>query len=133
MAPGASPGVHVAREEDLPRRGGRIVRRPLAGLSSLQCDETRRLARQATFCRRRAPGNPEIGRCVRAKALTGLDESPYVRGAFQPPAPAASIMSDPYKILGVSKAASEAEIKKAFRSLAKKYHPDTKGGDAAAQ
>jgi DnaJ-class molecular chaperone len=42
-------------------------------------------------------------------------------------------MRDPYEALGVSKGASEAEIKKAFRSLAKKYHPDTKGGDAGAQ
>jgi DnaJ-class molecular chaperone len=42
-------------------------------------------------------------------------------------------MRDPYDILGVPKKASEAEIKKAFRSLAKKYHPDTKGGDTAAQ
>jgi len=42
-------------------------------------------------------------------------------------------MRDPYEVLGVTKGASDAEIKKAFRSLAKKFHPDTKGGDVAAQ
>lgn len=36
---------------------------------------------------------------------------------------------DYYKILGVEKGASQDEIKKAFRKLAHKYHPDKQGGD----
>ncbi len=37
---------------------------------------------------------------------------------------------DYYEVLGVSKTADDAEIKKAFRALAKKYHPDMHPGDA---
>jgi len=42
-------------------------------------------------------------------------------------------MRDPYSVLGVAKSASEGEIKKAFRKLAKKYHPDQNKDDPAAQ
>jgi len=40
-------------------------------------------------------------------------------------------MKDYYKILGVSRDASEEEVKKAFRKLAHVYHPDKSGGNEA--
>jgi molecular chaperone DnaJ len=40
---------------------------------------------------------------------------------------------DFYKVLGVSKDVSEAELKKTYRKLSRKYHPDTNPGDAKAE
>ena len=41
-------------------------------------------------------------------------------------------MNDPYEVLGLNRNATEDEVKKAYKTLAKKYHPDVTGNDPAA-
>jgi molecular chaperone DnaJ len=42
-------------------------------------------------------------------------------------------VNDPYKTLGVDRKASDEEIKRAYRKLARQYHPDTNRGDQSAE
>lgn len=43
------------------------------------------------------------------------------------------MIQDPYKVLGLSYGATEKEVNKAYRTLAKKYHPDLHPGDKEAE
>ena len=42
------------------------------------------------------------------------------------------MMDDPYRVLGLTPGATDEEVKRAYRQLAKKYHPDMNPGDAYA-
>lgn len=41
-------------------------------------------------------------------------------------------MKDPYQVLGIPRSATDEEVKKAYRNLARKYHPDNYAGSAQA-
>lgn len=43
------------------------------------------------------------------------------------------MVNNPYRVLGVSANATDEEIKKSYRNLAKKYHPDSNLGDKSAE
>ena len=43
------------------------------------------------------------------------------------------MIEDPYKVLGLDRDASDEDVKRAYRRLAKKYHPDVNPGDKEAE
>src|SRR5919197_2129678 len=115
------------------RRCSRSRPRPRRARCSRSC---RRVTGSATACcgqpvsssrqRRRRKGSSAI-----ADKWRGSRENREV-----PPARTRNAMAtvkDLYGTLGVSKNASQDEIKKAYRKLARQYHPDTNPGDAAAE
>lgn len=42
-------------------------------------------------------------------------------------------MTDPYRLLGINSSASDDEVKKAYRNMCRKYHPDVNPGNQAAE
>ena len=84
-------------------------------------------------CERERLTAPAIPQSFAGAIVAGMQQPPHIRGTFRTAGKPKGPMRNPYDVLGVAKGASEAEIKKAYRKLAKEYHPDRNAGDAKAK
>ncbi|XP_010227852.1 chaperone protein dnaJ 1, mitochondrial isoform X2 [Brachypodium distachyon] len=103
----------------------RLASRPLTLRSSEVSEQRSILIRLCTPC----SSSGTADRCYGRSTLTSSVPSRFFHSTGQH----CSMQKDYYKILDVPKDASQDDIKKAFHSLAKKYHPDTNRGNTAVK
>ena len=106
------PGYRIGERTIRPARVA--VAEPQPGASSRRPRRTSRQTTRRAVARTRADGND------RPRGGTSMNTKDFVE-------------KDYYKVLGVPKDATEAEIKKAYRKLAREFHPDANKGDAKAE